>query len=53
MIQTKADCVYGIQSVNMNKFVNIENAERKQNILSLSIESCKRGLEAGNHYKSL
>jgi hypothetical protein len=30
VIETKVDSVYAIQSVNMNKFVNIENEERKQ-----------------------
>ena len=44
-----------IDSLNLNEmfvweFLNIENAERKQNIL---FELCKKDLEIGNHYKTL
>ena len=56
MIRTKVDSIYAIQYVNMNKFVNIEKINsmwrENKNILSLSVESCKRGLEASNHYKT-
>ena len=46
-----------IDSLNLNEmfvseFLNIENAERKQNILSFLVELCKKDLEIGNHYKT-
>ena len=46
-----------LQFVNMNEicvleFVNTKNVERKQNILLFLVGSCKRSLEAGNHYKT-
>lgn len=43
-----------LQYVIINKLYGCEykNVERKQNILSLFVESCESGLEAGNHHKT-